>query len=519
MLDTAAAKTASDTGFFGHPRGLSTLFFTEMWERFSYYGMRAILIYFMTDQVAKGGLGFSDAKAGAVYGLYTAMVYLLCLGGGWVADRITGQRRAVLIGGLFIAGGEFCLAAPSELSFYSGLVLLMAGTGLLKGNVSTIVGQLYAPGDPRRDSGFSIFYMGINLGALISPIICGYVGERISWRLGFGVAGLGMLAGLVQYLLGSRRLGSAGLHPPGTGDPEQDRQRRRRAILAVGCGLAVFALLGALGAAGVIGFTATSISNGLGWGLLGISVVVFWWLIFSKGWSLEERKRSAAILVLFIASALFWASFEQAGSSLSLFAERSTDRRLFGGLLPASWERLLPAFASHLADFVFPASWYQFVQPVFVVALAPVFAWLWLALHRKGAEPSSPAKFSFGLLWAGAAFAILVPAALAASDGRQVGPWWLVGTYFLQTLGELSLSPVGLSAMTKLAPERAAGFMMGIWFLSTSIGNWLAGKAASLYSSLPLPTLFGSVAGFAIAAGVILALLAKRTKRLMGDVN
>ncbi|HZS51755.1 MAG TPA: oligopeptide:H+ symporter, partial [Bryobacterales bacterium] len=309
MLDTAAAKTASDTGFFGHPRGLSTLFFTEMWERFSYYGMRAILIYFMTDQVAKGGLGFSDAKAGAVYGLYTAMVYLLCLGGGWVADRISGQRRAVLIGGLFIAGGEFCLVAPSELSFYSGLVLLMAGTGLLKGNVSTIVGQLYAPGDPRRDSGFSIFYMGINLGALISPIICGYVGERISWRLGFGVAGLGMLAGLVQYLLGSRRLGSAGLHPPGTGDPEQDRQRRRRAILAVGCGLAVFALLGALGAAGVIGFTATSISNGLGWGLLGISVVVFWWLIFSKGWSLEERKRSAAILVLFIASALFWASF------------------------------------------------------------------------------------------------------------------------------------------------------------------------------------------------------------------
>src|SRR6266702_5425614 len=199
-LDTARA----DTSFFGHPRGLATLFFTEMWERFSYYGMRAILIFYLTSSIAKGGLGFADSKAGAVYGLYTAMVYLMCLGGGWVADRITGQRRAVLIGGILIAFGEFCLVVPSEVSFYCGLVLLMAGTGMLKGNVSVIVGQLYAPGDSRRDSGFSIFYMGINIGALISPLICGYVGEWISWRLGFGVAGLGMLAGLIQYLLTSR---------------------------------------------------------------------------------------------------------------------------------------------------------------------------------------------------------------------------------------------------------------------------------------------------------------------------
>ncbi len=494
-LDAARA----DRSFFGHPRGLATLFFTEMWERFSYYGMRALLIYYMTHKIAEGGLGFRDSKAGAIYGLYTAMVYLLCLGGGWVADRITGQRRAVLIGGVFIACGEFCLVVPAEPSFYAGLVLLMLGTGLLKGNVSTIVGQLYATGDPRRDSGFSLFYMGINLGALISPVICGYVGDRYGWRLGFGVAGLGMLAGLAQYVLGGRYLGGAGLHPASTGDPERDRRQKRNAALAVGSGLGVFAVLGLLGALGVIAFTATSISNAVGWGLLAISVVVFSWLIFGKGWTQEERKRSTAVLVLFIAAALFWASFEQAGSSLSLFAERSTNRNVFG--------------------FVFPASWFQFIEPIFVVSLAPVFAWLWLALNRRRLEPSSPAKFSLGLVFGGSAFVILVPASILAGHGALVAPSWLAATYILQALGELSLSPVGLSAMTKLAPARAAGFMMGIWFLSTSIGNWLAGKAASLYSSMPLPTLFGTVAAFTLGAALALALLIKPTVRLMSGVK
>ncbi len=488
-----------DTSFFGHPRGLATLFFTEMWERFSYYGMRAILILFMTDQIAKGGLGWNDQKSGAVYGLYTAMVYLLCLGGGWIADRVTGQRRAVLLGGICIAVGEFCLVVPSDASFYSGLVLLMAGTGLLKGNVSTIVGQLYRKGDPRRDSGFSIFYMGINIGALVSPIFCSYVGEKISWRLGFGVAGIGMLLGLVQYVLGAKHLGDAGTRPASTGDPVRDRKQRNNALLAVGLGVGAFAVLGLLGAAGVITFTATMISDALGYVLLGISAAVFAWMIGGKSWSLEERKRSAAMLVLFIASALFWASFEQAGSSLNLFAERDTNRYVLG------WE--------------FPAGWFQFVQPIFVVALAPVFAWIWLRMSRKDAEPPSPAKFALGLLFGGLAFAILVPAAKMTEGGRQVALWWLVTTYFLQTLGELSLSPVGLSAMSKLAPDRAAGFTMGIWFLSTSIGNWLAGRAASLYSSMPLPTLFGTVAGSTIAAAIVLALLIKPTVRLMSGVK
>jgi POT family proton-dependent oligopeptide transporter len=480
--DHAASLNAAraDTSFFGHPRGLATLFFTEMWERFSYYGMRAILIFYLTATIAKGGLGFTDSKAGAVYGLYTGMVYLMCLGGGWVADRITGQRRAVLLGGIFIACGEFCLVVPSEASFYLGLVLLVCGTGLLKGNVSTIVGQLYAQGDPRRDSGFSIFYMGINLGALISPLFCGYVGERISWRLGFGVAGLGMLAGVVQYLVTSRHLGSAGLHPASTGDTGKDVLEKKRAIRAVGIGAAVVAILAALGMSGAVELNATMISDGFGWCL-----------------SAVERKRCAAIFVLFVSSALFWAAYEQAGSSLSFFAERGTDCTIFGH--------------------AFPASWFQSVQPVFVVMLAPVFAWIWLATGRR--EPSSPGKFSLGLLFGGLAFAILVPAAYLVVGGSKVGPYWLAGTYLLQTLGELCLSPVGLSAMTKLAPARAAGFIMGIWFLSTSIGNWLAGKAASMYSSMPLPTLFGSVAGFSIAAAVVLAILIKPTVKLMQGVK
>jgi POT family proton-dependent oligopeptide transporter len=497
MSSTPKPDPTADRSFFGHPRGLATLFMTEMFERFSYYGMRAILILYMVARVEKGGLGFGDQKAGSVYGMYAAMVYLMCLGGGWIADRITGQRKAVLIGGILIAAGEFSLVMPGEPFFYLGLVLLMAGTGMLKGNVSTIVGQLYQQGDPRRDSGFSIFYMGINIGALVSPLVCGYVGERISWRLGFGVAGLGMLLGLIQYMLTGHHLGNAGLHPASTGDPERDRRERAGAIRGVVIGIGVLVLIGVLAAMGLVSLSPTAISDGIGWFLLAISAVVFAWLIFFGNWSPVERKRSAAVLVLFVASALFWAAFEQAGSSLNLFAERFTHCNLFG--------------------FDFPASWYQTVQPVFVIALAPAFAWLWLKLASK--EPPAPAKFMFGLLFGGLAFVLLVPAASMTLGGGKAGPWWLIGTYFLQTLGELCLSPVGLSAMSKLAPARAAGFMMGIWFLSTSIGNWLAGRAVTISASMSLPTLFGSVGWFSIGAAVVLGLLIKPTVRLMQGVK
>jgi POT family proton-dependent oligopeptide transporter len=459
--------------------------------------MRALLILYMTHKVAEGGLGFVDAKAGSIYGLYTAMVYLLCLAGGWIADTFIGQRRAVLAGGILISAGEFCLLAPGELPFYSGLVLLMMGTGLLKGNVSTIVGQIYPAGDPRRDSGFTIFYMGINSGAVAAPIVCGWLGQHYGYRLGFGVAGLGMLLGLAQYVAFGRSLGDAGSRPAGAGSPEATRRRKRHGLLA---GLALVAIAGAcaaLGASGSVSITPELISNVLGCFLLLVTVVVFSWLILGKGWSPEERKRSTAVLVLFVSSAVFWAALEQAGSSLNLFADRGTRCVVLG--------------------LAFPSSWFQTVEPVFVVALGSVVAWLWLALGRR--NPSSPAKFSLALLFNAAAFAILIPAAAIIGGGTRVSALFLLGTYFLQALGELSLGPVGLSAVSKLAPARAAGFMMGIWFLSISIGNWLAGKAASLYSSVPLPWLFGYVAAFSLAAAVAMALLVRPTVRLMAGVR
>ena len=497
QIDSSLDAIRADTSFFGHPRGLATLFFTEMWERFSYYGMRALLILFMTAPAARGGLGFGVPKAGAVYGFYTAMVFLLSLPGGWLADRITGQRRAVLLGGILIAAGEFCLAVPSETGFYAGLGLLILGTGLLKPNVSTIVGQIYAPGDHRRDAGFSIFYMGINLGALIAPLACGWVGERINWRLGFGLAGLGMTAGIIQYVLGGKHLGTAGLYPSLPENSQEARRQKRRAALTTVGALAALGILGALAAAGVVPLTAQLISNALGIALIVITVAVFSWLIFGRGWSPTERKRSGAILVLFLASAMFWSMFEQAGSSLNLFAQRNTNR--------------------HVLGFDLPASWFQFVQPALIVTLAPVFAWLWARLGRR--EPSSPAKFSVGLLCGALGFLLLVPASSMAERGMLASAWWLVGTYFLHTVGELCLSPVGLSAMTKLAPARVAGFMMGLWFVSISIGDYLSGRAASVYESMALPALFGAVAAFGIVAAVVVTLLIRPTVRMMSGVK
>jgi POT family proton-dependent oligopeptide transporter len=482
----------SDTSFFGHPRGLATLFFTEMWERYSYYGTRALLILYMTAGIQTGGLNFSVMKSGAIYGFYTAMVYLFSLPGGWVADRVIGQQRAVLVGGILIAAGNFCLASPSMTAFYSGLALLIFGTGLLKPNVSTIVGQLYGQGDNRRDAGFSIFYMGINVGAF-SPLIVGWVGEKVNWRLGFATSAIGMLIGVAQYLITKKYLGEAGRHPTRSGSPEKNSAQKRNAGLLTGAAVLVLVVLGALNSRGVIHITAESVSDALGWFLLAVSICVFAWMIFGKGWSTQERKRAAAIFVLFIASCVFWGAYEQAGSSLNLFAERNTNR--------------------HVLGYEFPASWFQWVQPLFVLMLAPLFAWLWVRLGKR--EPSSPAKFSVGLLFVGLSFLVLVPA--AARIG--VSPNWLNLCYFLSVVGEMCLSPVGLSAMTKLAPLRAAGFVMGVWFLSLSIGDWMAGRAGSLFESMPLPKLFGISAVIPIVAAVILALLVKPTKRLMSGVS
>jgi proton-dependent oligopeptide transporter, POT family len=489
---TNASLAQYDTRFFGHPRGLATLFFTEMWERYSYYGTRALLILYMTAATANGGLGFSVMKSGALYGFYTAMVYLLSLPGGWVADRIIGQQGAVLLGGILISAGNLCLASTTLTAFYAGLGLLIIGTGLLKPNVSTIVGQLYRPEDKRRDAGFSIFYMGINLGAF-SPLIVGWVGEKVNWRLGFATSALGMLIGVVQFLITRKYLADAGRHPVSSGNPRKDYAQKRNAGLFSGTAVLVLVVIAALNARGVLHITAQAVSDALGWVLLGISIVVFAWMIFGKGWSLQERKRAAAILVLFIASAIFWGAYEQAGSSLNLFAARNTNRVVSG--------------------YEFPASWFQWVQPMFVLILAPMFAWLWIRLGPR--EPSSPAKFSFGLLFVGLSFLVLVPAASRIG----VSPNWLNTCYFLSVIGEMCLSPVGLSAMTKLAPTRAMGFVMGVWFLSISIGDWLAGRAGSLFESMPLPKLFGWSGTIPVVAAIILAFLVKPTKRLMGGVS
>ena len=475
----------NDRGFFGHPVGLRTLFLTELWERFSYYGMRALLILFMTAPVAKKGLGFATPEAGAIYGLYTGMVYLLALPGGWIADRILGARRTVFYGGIIIALGHFCLAIPTVITFFIGLVLIVSGTGMLKPNVSTMVGQLYPKHDPRRDAGFSIFYIGINLGAFTAPLICSYVGESINWHYGFGIAGLGMTIGVVQYALSGKTLGDAGAKP---NTLPAERTKFRLGIFAF---LAVLLILGKLAYDGTI--SIQSLSSGFGVMLTLIVVALFAGMLLLGKWTSDERKRLIAIFVLFAAAALFWSIYEQAGSTLNLFAERNTDRSVPGMTQP------------------FPAGWFQSLPALFVIAIAPIFAWLWVKLGER--NPSSTIKFSIGLLFGGLSFIILIP--IAGKLG--VSPIWLTLTYLLQTIGELCLSPVGLSAMTKLAPKQIGGLIMGVFFLAISVGDYISGRLASVYDTMPLPKLFGTVGASAIVLGAILALFNGPMKRLTGS--
>jgi POT family proton-dependent oligopeptide transporter len=480
-----------ERGFFGHPRGLSTLFFMEMWERFSYYGMRALLILFMTAPLASGGLGFDTPAAGAVYGLYTSMVYMATLPGGWIADRLVGQRRAVLYGGIIIALGHFSMAFPWLVTFYLGLCLIVIGTGLLKGNVSVIVGQLYAADDARRDAGFSIFYMGINLGAFIAPLICGYLGQRINWHLGFAAAGIGMTIGVVQYVLGTKHLGRAGLPPDNTAHNRVLSARVRLWGL-----VAAAALLGVAftAYAGLVPITVTQVADTAGYMLIVLTLVFFGWLFLASDWTRDERKRLYVIGVLFLAAALFWSLFEQAGSTLNLFADRDTRTSVFG--------------------VTFPSTYFQSLNSAFIWIFAPIMAWLWMALGPR--QPSTIVKFALGEILVGAGFAVLVLASTIASTGVQVSPMWLTLTYLLHTFGELCLSPVGLSAMTKLAPARIAGLIMGVWFLATSVGNFIAGRLAGFYEAMPLPKLFGAVALLGISAGVILLALARPISRSTG---
>ncbi|HQR35214.1 MAG TPA: peptide MFS transporter [Blastocatellia bacterium] len=485
---SAFDSTKDNTGIGGHPRGLTTLFFTEMWERFSYYGMRALLILYMTTAVAAGGLGFDTKFAASVYGAYVGSVYLMSIPGGWIADKVLGTRRAVLVGGIIIALGHFSLAAPFKFTFFAGLVLIVLGTGLLKPNVSTIVGELYSPEDQRRDAGFSIFYMGINIGAFLAPLVCSYLGEQINWHLGFAAAGIGMTAGLVQYVMGQDRLAHVG-HPPVQSDAET-RQRGLQGILFMAAICGAVGLL-FFGPEPIVKYQSLIM-------VIGVVLFIAWlFLIFLKP---EEKKPVGAIIILFLFSIIFWACYEQAGSSFSLFARDLTNRNIFG--------------------YEFPAGWYQSSPAIFVVLLTPLFVLLWKKMGDK--QPSSPIKFSMGLMFVGLGASLLAIASLLLVSGGKAGPWWLVGVYVLQTIGEICLYPVGLSVTTKLAPQRLAGLMMGVWFLSISFGNFAAGIAAGYFeagSQTALVGLFSKVAAVPIIAAVLLLAVTPFIRKLMGKIR
>lgn len=509
-MATANTRSSSDTAFFGHPRGLSTLFFTEMWERFAYYGMRAILVLFMTASVANGGLGFEVGRAGAVYGMYVALVYMLSLPGGWVADRILGLRRSVFWGGVLIMLGQLSLAVPGAKLFYLGLALIIFGTGLLKPNVSAIVGELYGKEDTRRDGGFSIFYMGINLGAFIAPLIVGWLAQSAtfkgvlegmginpanSWNWGFGVGALGMFCGIIQYRLGWKHFGDAGIHPSVDPASAEGRTARRQLGLGVLALVVLAAVVSLLVGRGTL--TVEGVVDAFSWLYAVVVVAFFIWLFAAGQWSREERKRLVVIVVLFAGAAVFWSAFEQAASTLNLFALNNTRNSFLG--------------------FTFPSSWFQSVNALLIIALAPVFAWIWVKLGTR--NPSSPAKFGFGLVCVGLGFVVMVSAAKASADGTLVSPMWLVATYLLHTIGELSLSPVGLSSMTTLAPDRVKGMMMGVWFLAASVGNLIAGGALRFYASFTQAQVFGAVAAFAIVAGLIMWTLVLPIKRMMARAD
>lgn len=485
--------------FFGHPIGLSTLFFTEMWERFSYYGIRPLLVLYMTAALADGGFGFDRSQASAIVGIYAASVYLASLPGGWIADRWLGLQRSVFWGGVFISLGHVSIAlsaAFEQRAFFLGLVLIVVGTGLLKGNVSAIVGGLYPEGGARRDAGYSIYYMGINTGAFIAPLITGVLGERIGWHFGFGAAGVGMLLGLIYFHLRARpTLGDNGLEPSAT--PGQ--QRRARTVSLTG--LAVIFAVVVLGMVGVFRPNPIAIAENMSTVMLSMSAAYFAYLLFFAGLTLEEKKRIVVVMVLFVFSMFFWGAFEQAPTSLNLFARDFTDRTIMG------WEM--------------PVSWLQAANSLFVILFAPLFAMLWERLGARGKNPSSPTKFAFGLLGAGIGFWIMIMAAdrvVASGGALKVSAWWLTISYLFQSIGELCLSPIGLSSMIALSPKRFVGQMMGIWFTTIALGNLFAGLVGGSVDPNDLqamPELFRRTSYALFAATGVIALLIVPIRKMM----
>lgn len=485
---------------FGQPSGLVTLFLTEMWERFSFYGMRAILVLFLVAAPADGGLGLAPITAAALYSVYNAVVYLLALPGGWVADRLTGTRRAVLIGAIVIALGHCVLAVPAGLTAYAGLGLVAIGTGLLKPNISTMVGELYdrLPDEQqgKRDSGFSIFYLGINLGAWGGALVTGWLGVQYGWHVGFAAAAVGMTFALVQYLAAGRSLGDVGATPRRPLDQYRRRAVLRQALSAGAVGGLVLALSAVLLASatgrGVLDMLLLLIP------LIVIAVPAFYFVTMLREHTLTppEHSRIVAYIPIFLAATLFWLIYDQAGSLLNLFAADKVDNQVLGH--------------------DFPPSWYQSVNPLLILVFAPLFAVLWSRLGDRA--PSTPVKFAIALLGIGGSFGIMALAGAAATTG-PISPLWLLSVYLVQTLAELFLSPVGLSVTTRLAPARFASQLMGLWFLATATGNALGGYVVRLNGQVSDFVYYGLLGGVAAVVGVVFLLSAPRIHTLMAGVR
>ncbi len=458
-----------DRALLGHPRGLGLLFVTEMWERFSYYGMRAILVLYLVN-----ALRWDTARAAGLYGTYTMLVYLTPVVGGYLADRFMGTRHAIVLGGAVIAAGHFALAFSGMTMFYTGLGLIILGTGLFKPNASTMCGQLYRQGDPRRDSGFTIFYMGVNAGAFLGPLVCGYLaqGERFGWHWGFAAAGVGMVLGLIVYVWGrDRYLPGIGLRPVeparAPGQLSGARPAGDRRLLLDGAGGAV---AGGVLAALLGGWSVLGLAMGM---TVGAALAVT--MLGSRG---EERKRVIALFTVAFFVIFFWAAYEQAGSSMNLFADKHTD---------------LEAGGVHV-----PSSWFQSLNPLFILLCAPAFAALWGVLGRRRKEPSTALKMVLGLVLLGVGFLFLAAGGRRADAGVLVSPIWLSAAYLFHTLGELCLSPVGLSYVTKVAPARFAALLMGSWYLANAAANKIAGALAA-YTPTPgevRATVAGGMGGF-----------------------
>jgi POT family proton-dependent oligopeptide transporter len=481
----------SEKTFFGHPRGLATLFMTEMWERFSYYGMRALLPLYL---VAPAGLHLPAATATAIYSVYVSLVYLLAMPGGWVADRILGPRKTVAVAGIIIMLGHLTLALPMAGTFYAGLGLVAIGSGLLKANISTMVGHLYkGPDDARRDGGFTLFYIGINVGAFAAPLVIGTVGQSVNWHLGFALAALGMALGLAQFLLGSRHLSERSEIVPTPLSAEEKKSTLRKAGLWAGIAAVFYAIVGFSGHYTLYWVMVPITIIGLI-----IPILVLARIKRDKDLDAPEQSRMTAYIWFFVAAAVFWMIYDQGGSTLSIFADSSAKNTIGG------WN--------------FPVSWYQSVNPVMIMALAPVFASMWLAMNRRGKEPSTATKFALGLIMIGASFFLFLAPLAIAHGGHKAAAMWLVAIYFVQTVGELTLSPVGLSVTTKMAPKKYASQMMGVWFLAVTAGDATTGLLSTAGVDLNTTSIVALEAALAVIAGIAVWLYRNKVKQLMGDV-